>query len=353
MTAEIQTRSNDGTRVSALVVCDRRTGRERTLRRTKGRRGLGTTLEDVSVLRRRVAWIETRWRSRVPRVIVASTALGATRVALRVVGHRAPRYGRPGVVVVPGGLAWLVPTAEDRARLSLLRRGRVRLLGAGPVDLLGLDDGVTLRWRSDDAMRFRDLRPPPTLEGCPVRARFRSVLATPEVVVSAATYGPDEDWTTVLRACARPEARDPVIANDWSGGFGFGSRSKPVAASGRWVALVRTSFSRYLGCDRWRIRVVEAGTGRPSSSAADGACGPSDAAQEMPLPDRDAFAVTDAGVPVWLLRRPGDWPLRAARTASEPVELDRSGEGGITDLRSDGPRVTWRRDGQPRSAAPG
>jgi hypothetical protein len=331
---------------TAVVACDRRSGRTTVLRRARLVSPLrgperGRSLEAASAAGRRVAWVERRIRRRVMtgRVAVsivrrdgASTVLRERRVG------RTRQWAELDVALTTRGeLAWL---AGDR--LVVERPGRrPRVVARGELYGLGVDDDRTLRWLDHVEMRFLDLRPWPA-GTCPERSRHRRVAATDQLVVTEARYGTPEESARVVRACVRATGADRVIAlgND---ALGFGTSAIVAGISGPWVVVVSGRHSRYEGCVEARVEAIHAGTGAEGRAAVLPWC------RSTPSVD-DPAVVTDGGIPAWIVREPARSALLAAGPDGTAVELDAAGPAGLSALTADGPRVRWLHDGAPRAA---
>ena len=293
----------------------------------------------------RVAWAVVRSDGRRVTGVVRIAALRRPRRVLRrltVLPERRRSYlPEVGVALTTRGeLAWLA-AGRVVVRSS---GGRREVIARGDLDALGLEDDRTLRWRDGAVMVYRDLRPWP-VRGCPRRERFGIVLGTAEVLVTQAHYGGDGFFgSTITRACVRATAQERILGQT-SFGLGDGGHVDPVGASGTWVVSVRTSMSRYDGCVDATVRAVEVVTGTEGRSGSVPWCQPS------LLPDEgEPVAVTDRGIPAWIVRDRAGSRVLFAGADHVPTELDRGGRDSIAALRAEGSRVLWTRDGEPRTA---
>lgn len=169
-----------------LVLCDRRRGAERTIARTRGTPA--SYLGRAHVAGRRLTWPEVRVRERRDDAYVVRLTLPAGRP------HRTLVATRP---------------ARPQSRSGTI----------------GLEDGDrTLRWDYS----YRDLRPLPLQNGCPMRERFRPLARLGDVQVTLAAYGGDDLAATgVFRVCRHGSRRDPVFTTTFSA-LGDGDGLTPV-----------------------------------------------------------------------------------------------------------------------------
>lgn len=326
---------------TAVVACDG--GRPLVLRRARwvndGQRIRGTKIVRVAVAGRWLAWGELRVERR--RTI---SAVGVRRRGekphVRVVGSdNRPSWVPELHVVVSsrGEVAWLTD-----GRVWLARgRGRARLVTRDAGYELRLEDDRTLRWRREiEGVRFFDLRP--TRAGCPRRERYTVVAETPEIVVSRATYEFDLEFDEVIRACVRATGRDRVLAQFIS--VLDGDSGRVLAAAGRWVALLKTSFARGDPCAYEEVLIFDARSGARGRRAPI-LCDPGRAPG-----DPGTTVITRDGIPAWMASDPTRSAVITAARDGALVELDSGRPGAITGLVADGATVRWLHDGVPRSA---
>jgi hypothetical protein len=183
---------------TAVVACDRRSGRSTVLRRAwlfsplRGR-SQGRVLEAASAAGRRVAWAERRIRRRVTtgRAAVSVVRRNGTATVLRE--RRVLRTGRWAELDVAlttrGELAWL---AGERLVVEHPGR-RPRVAARGEFYGLGVDDDRTLRWSEDGDLRFLDLRPWPA-GTCPDGSAIELDVAGPVGLSALTADGPRVRW---------------------------------------------------------------------------------------------------------------------------------------------------------------
>lgn len=341
---------------TAVVVCERRVGRERRIWRAAldKVRGRGRRIGGVAVAGYTVAWIDTTATAHGTSTQVRTRDIRERRVDTRVVARTsiaaAPvaSLATLGVaLVVDGSIAWMAPDATGTPTIRLARPGqpsRVVTRGAS-LAWLGIEDGRTLRWFGPvRGHSYVDLRPLPSRDGCPVREKFKRVLTTTDVVVSRASYDSHELFAgiTEIRACLRATGRDPAIAAT----FGLDDDSYIPGGTGDWVVVVSPALDdRSAECEASLIQTVNLRDGRK------GRVGGYDICRQGPPEDGAQVAVTADGIPAWLGSGSEAGVLRALNRQTTIIELDRASAGAITDLRSTADGFSWMRDGQPHSMA--
>ena len=357
--ARVSDRERDrfnGERRTAVVVCDRRTGRTIVLRRGVLRGsfedgGRGRVFGDATAVGGRVAWIEARLGRRGRTVCVVVARASSHRVVRRRVVQRDGWRSSPHLEIVMsrrGELAWTVSTNRDGStgKLVLHRPGmRDRVLDRSLPSGLRLEDDRTLSWFDDGGMlRFRELPDRPPWRGCPDRRRSEPALVETDLLrVTSASYDSFYGaYATVLRGCWRRTGRERILARFEGADDGSFTTHAVIGADDRWVALViDDAFPRYdQGCYGARVRSIDVLGERRPREATGGGCAPALAAPG------DQLAVTSAGWPAWV----HDGRLLARGDEGKVVELDR---GAITGLRADSNLVSWSNGGEARSARVG
>ena len=247
---------------TAVVLCDRRTGRGRVVAR-------GAFFTQASARRGRAAWIEQRT---IGDSVVATLVLLDLTTGERIrdeVGRSAQRVLDVGVVVVSHRVIaftiWDDPAAPGGARRLVLRRNGApdRILARGDLGELELEDGVTIRADAarSPGVRFFDLASPPVRGGCPDRERFELAARLGAVAVTRAEYRGHNDLTQVVRACVVGSGRDVVIATATSA-FGLGALLRPVAGAHGVVVVARLVTDAYRNGCHTSVEGYEVATGR-------------------------------------------------------------------------------------------
>jgi hypothetical protein len=333
---------------TAAVVCHR--GRRFVVARgvtPPGHAPHGDFFTDAAASGRHAIWAVLRTRRARTKGIVTVARLRADgpRVVRRFVAHRQRRAISDLTVQVTtrGRIAW-----GNQWGLWVERRRRTaRRVAPTTFGPLELEDDRTLRWGYADAeFHYHDIRPWPAGR-CPSRERFQTELVTPEVIVTRAEYGSDRlhdaRGAEVLRVCLRATGADPPVAQGFGDLSGSNSGVGVAGVSGLWVVIVKTFTSRY-SCGVAEIHPVRAGTRATGRRTRFDICGP--ATPSSPT----AVAVTERGVPAWLVTDDDGSRLYAIGSAGEPVLLDSGAPGTIDDLRPENTRVAWTNAGEPRSA---
>jgi hypothetical protein len=373
-TARAVERSVGSRRVrSRAVVCDRRTGRERTLARAwyrtvtdadRSLRGRGRWIQEAAAGGRWAAWVEARTGGRGMTTAVTLADLRTGRVVWRRRVARTARfdfrsfseYALDVAVSARADVGWI----DHAGTVGVRQVGRgLRAVGrAVHAAYLDFEDDRTLRWFDGDGAVYVDLRGAPTPGRCPRRSRFRPLLTTPDVVVTRALYEPvwdsDEDYVEVVRGCHRASGRDPVIRQTEGGAPYGGEAIEILAARAEWVAMV-TYGSWKWGCPGFQLSTVSARDATVVREAFGGCT-----ERDVPMSREDAVAVliTDAGAPVWQMRmdaaeeRLYTAPVVRQIRGASPVELDRAPPGAIANLRVAGEAAHWTNAGRPRSVTP-
>jgi hypothetical protein len=335
-------------RRTTVVLCDRRSGRERVLRRGRLDSGTdrGVGYHGAAAAGRRLVWVEERrWRGRARVVLVEARATDGSVFRRRELARNREGFGarEHQAVVTAGGNVATVVSEADTQRLVLRRGGReVREIERAFIKALGIEDGRTLRWLASGptfGRRYLDLAPLPRNDaGCPARERFRRSELTEGVEITEARYG-ELGETSVLRACLRDTGRD-IVVGEGESSFGD-SRSVAVPViDGDWIAVQRSVYSRYYGCESVSLSPLNLRTGARGPGAS------------IPLCDGlrtdEPAVITPAGVLAWVARREDAWTVRTALRDRDP--LDTGPPGAITGLRAEGSLLRWENAGQPCSA---
>jgi hypothetical protein len=327
--------------VTAVRVCDRRTGRRATLAR--GREAAGVQIRDVAFAGRRVAW--TIWRRTGRRAtITLHEVVGRREVERRTIFRgRAGRLPWGGVAVsARGDLAWEASVVEfQRAGTKVVTRA-----GRDGESLAFEDRGATLRWLAGAGgdVVYTDLRPPRQRDGCPRRERFATLAGNEQVLVTRAAYGGVEQHTAI-RLCLRGEGTDPVVAQ----AVVYDSEGDSLSVAGldrTWLVLIRVHGARSLS--GFEVSAIDARNGRTSRTLR--VDGPS--RQAIPDTRTSPAVVTESSVPVWVAAELGQERVIAVTPDGTAAALDAGPGGTIANLRSDGTRVTWTNAGEPKSAEP-
>jgi hypothetical protein len=334
-------------RATRVVLC--RAGRARVLdRHVLRRRGperppRGSVVLDAALAGDRVAWLVGRLGRGGPEVEVVLARVRDGRV-LRRVRHTAPRrllLGLASVAVTDrGDVAFVVPRDRFSGSVFLVRAGAAaRLVGTAPGQGLRFEDGGTLIAGEEEAVVV-EVRPPPVVDGCPRRRRFRTQLSTPAVLVTEhRTDGSSGITRTELRACLRGSGRDRVVAGAHSA-FGNGTAARAVTARGTALLVEIRAVSRYNdGC-------AAAGFDGVTLDAPAGPPRQVDSGTCRPVRFAD---VTSTGSPV-VLAPTSDGVLRLLATAPDGAQRVLDAAPDIRDVRVDGARVSWVRDGLARTA---
>jgi hypothetical protein len=243
-------------------VCDRRTGDEQVLARTRDSNRLAFT--SAGAAGTRVTWMEVRRRGIPATAVIVSRDLRTGRRTARVVGRvRGKSDVMPQLAVAPtGAIAYAVWT-RTRA-LRVVARGRTVTPYANPGPIAWEDGDRTLRWGDGLRQAYADLRSPRQQDGCPTRERFRIVLDSAGVRVTRAVYAwprDDEDGiTTMLRVCRVGSGRDAVLASAFK--QLDGDAVTVVGVDQGTVTVRRQGGSRYTGCVINRTETYAVDTGR-------------------------------------------------------------------------------------------
>jgi hypothetical protein len=332
---------------TAVVVCHR--GRRFVVARgvtPPGHASRGDFYTDAAAAGRHAVWAVLRTRRGRTKGIVTVARLRADgpRVVRRFVAHRQRRGVSDLTVQVTtrGEIAW----GNQWGLWVEGRRGTARRVATSSFGPLELEDDRTLRWGySDGEFRYHDIRPW-AAGRCPSRERFRTELVTPEVKVTRAQYGshhlPDARGADVLRGCLRATGADPAVAQG-SGNLGGFIGMAAVGASGPWVVIAKRFTARGF-CGAVEVYPVRAGTGAIGRRARFDECAPATPISPAPV------AVTEHGVPAWLVTDDDGSRLYAISSAGEPVLLDSAAPGTIGDLHAENTRIAWTHAGAPRSA---
>jgi len=331
---------------TAVVVCDRRTGRRSVVHRAFERRG--DTIESAAAAGRRVAWIE-RHRGARPRIEIVVLDMPSRRELRRLTVARGRIRGfhlLDVAVTSRGDLAWQVPAGRRRDRIVVQPLGRRRreIARGRLLSGLGVEDDRTLRWQrgAEEEFVYHDLRAPRVVRGCPRRERFHPRLSDAHVLVTSADYGAptpiDGTAWSVVRACLRTVGRDFVVAQE-EGSTASWYTVALIRPAPPYLVLGRTVSSRYHGCVSASLATVDLRSGRSGHSAS---------LQCDGLPDRAAPAVTASGAPAWI-DAPGA-RLLAIDGLRGLIELDNGVPGSLQGLRTQGDTVHWTHAGQPRAA---
>lgn len=336
-------------RRTTVVLCDRRSGRERVVRRGRldQEAKQGVAYEGASAAGRRLVWVEERWwRGRARAVLVEARATDRLVVRSKELGRRpiSTGLGELDVVVTADGTVATF-AGDDALRLVVRRGGReLRELDRGAFGYLGLEDGRTVRVTAYvngiAERRYHDLGPLPRGEtGCSRRERFERVLLTDTVEVTEAVYPHGLSYTYTVRACLRATGRDDVVGHGESS-FGDSTSVGVPATDGDWIALQRSTQTRYYGCERTSLSTLNLRTGARGPAASVEPCDG--------LRTDEPAVITPVGVLAWVARRDDAWTIRTALRDNDP--LDTGPPGSITNLRAAGSTLRWDNAGQPRSA---
>ncbi len=350
--ARHESSSPDVLRTTA-VVCDHRRAKRSLLRRGvmagPNGRPRGVVVGDAAAAGRRVAWIEAVTGRAGTRATVVVADARTRRVVRRRVALRTRERGFPQtlevVISTRGEVAWTVQTefGDDYAtRLVLERPGRrPRGVAAGAAGLT-LEDDRTLSWVAEiGTIRFLELPGRRPWPGCPQRSRWKPVLATPEMLVTRASYA--RGAIEVVRACWRATGADPVVATAHDDGSGTAPNLAVLGADARWLVFAYSEVeSRYNPggyCYGPEVFTVDVSAGRRVRKAVSDVpvC-----VEDFALPG-DPVAVTDSGSPAWV----HGGRLLARGEGGKAVELDR---GEIAGLRAEGNRLHWTNAGVPKTA---
>jgi hypothetical protein len=334
---------------TTLVACDRRTGRERVLRRAVLRRtGVGRVIADASVAGRRVAWLESiQGRSRGAAAVLVANGRTGRIVRRRYVLDSA--LGDPGgpvgvALTTRGELAWTVGPTEDDMRVVLaLPAAAPRELARGRVAGLGLEDDGTLLWHDGrDGLASYDLPGRDFGAGCPKRRREYAPTGLPKAVVfTQSTWAAPPFGGEQLRACDAASGVDAVVATaSYDGDIG-GDYVWGAGGGNGWAAILRTESNRYDQCGTAQLRTVNVHTRARGRQVTQSGCSPA-------TPWSAETLATAAGAPVWLTKEPTP-RLVTVSTDGTLIELDR---GDVRDLRTEGDDVAWTSGGEPRRARP-
>lgn len=336
---------------TTLVACDRRTGRERVLRRAvlRARTKRGRAIVDASVAGRRVAWLESiHGRRRGAAAVYVADGRSGRIVQRRYVLDRAieSAYDPSGVALTTRGeLAWSVGSSADDMRVVLALPGAApRELARGLLHGIGLEDDGTLVWRDGrDGQASYDLPGRDFGAGCPKRRSGYAPTGPADgtVVFTADTWADQPFSGQVLRACDAESGVDAIVGvASFDGDIG-GESIEGVGGGNGWAAVVEWSRNRYDQCGLATLRAVRIADRARGRQTSQSGCDP-------PAQFSERTLVTAAGAPVWIAR--GAVPrLMAVDAERRAVELDR---GDIGDLGTDGGDVVWTNAGEPRRARP-
>jgi hypothetical protein len=335
---------------TAVVVCHR--GRRFVVARGVSPPGHARRADfhtDAAAAGRHAVWAVLRTRRARTKGIVTVARLRADgpRVVRRFVAHRQRRAVSDLTVQVTtrGELAW----GNQWGLWVERRRGAARRVAKTTWGPLELEDDRTLRWGySDDEFHYHDIRPWPAGR-CPSRERFRTEVVTPDVIVTRAEYGSvkldDARGADVLRACLRATGADPPVAHG-SSNLAYLHAVGVVGVSGPWVVIAELLASR-TGLGAVDVHAARAGTGATGRRTRIGNySSQAPATPTAPGP----VAVTERGVPAWLVTDDEGSRLYAISSAGEPVLLDSGAAGTIGDLHPENTRIAWTHAGEPRSA---
>jgi hypothetical protein len=260
------------------------------------------------------------------RVLTARNPVALTALQVGITSH-----GDLGWTVPRGGGSYAAELVVQRIGAQPAVAGRLDLTD---LDDLGVDDDATFVVASSPPVFF-DVRPPQMVAGCPVRRRFPVVAQSPDLVVTAGQVNGGTE-TSLVRVCLRGSGRDEAIAAA-TATVGNGHVVTARGARGTTVLVERRETSRYPdGCIRPIVSAIDVTSGRRRSIGA-GGCDAVGFADSSPSGSPIVLAPDYEGVPL----------LLTTTQDGEPLELDR---GPITNVAVVDSRVTWRHDGQPRSA---
>jgi hypothetical protein len=328
-----------GRTVTSAVDC--RSGRPVVLAAGAMRARGGTRIADVSAAGARVAIAvgHRRGRRSTAEIVVLRLRDGS------VVSRRRILRTRRQVSLVHlqvamtsfGDLAWLVPIPGEEFETKAFVRpvgGRTRfVVREYPGELEVDDDGTFVIGAAPP--RFVELRPPPFADGCPRRERFRVAASTPEMTVTVGDVGSDVDFSsTIVRACLRGTRRESTVGSFESSTTSGGDDVDAVTARGTVALMSLARYGKGAECEQRSLVAVDVVARRRRKV-------------EVPYCATVSFAdMTTTASPIVLATQGAVARLLATTPDGAPLELDR---GTITDVAVDGTRVTWRRDGEPRS----
>jgi hypothetical protein len=321
--------SLDPVDLSWVSLTDRRTGRStrvlhRGMRYLRHKPFRGRRITAAFASNTRLVWVEQTLRSGRQRSSVAwqsplpfgtskpqRVASDASAVAIANDGTIAAKIGSPH-------------------RLVLFAPGRRPRTVARSVGWrIGVDDGSMLWWFDKNGMRFRDLQPPRTgTDGCPLRSRYRALAAAGSVVASRAEY----ESSAVLRICDPRTGREGFVPTE------VGSTLEALSDQALLTVKYRVDRYRVPACYLATITTYRLWSWAPLRQASRDTC------------DNRGFVVTDGGRAAWTEGpdRTGVKTLFAMSPAGDGPVLTLD-TGDVGDLRADGERFTWTKDGLAKS----
>ncbi len=241
-----------------------------------------------------------------------------------------------------GDLAWSTGNA-----VVIQQDGKRRVVDDGEVYGLHIEDDATLVWEVQSGLRAEDLRPLGRPGRCPVRRRYRPLMATATLVVTRGFYHDLEQ--ELQRVCVRRTGRDLVFARSDTSTPGFDLMEDVVATSGQRVVITNDFSNRYT-CPTRTLRVVNAVTRRVERTG-DAGCDRDGDGKVVPLPTRsDTFAFTGAGAVAFVTRGVNGDVLGALPASEQLVALDAGPPGSISDLLPTARGLSWLSSGERRTA---
>ncbi len=339
---------------TAIVLCDRRTGRERRMRESamsetaagEGHPALplhGRRFFDADVANGRVAWAQLDVSGAPARSTItireARTDGRAVRstVALRELAAR--RSYASAAISSRGDLAWALGRGGyDRGVWVWRTHGRPQRVAAGIGDQFAFV-GDSLFPVKGAPSGFVEVRKAPVRNGCPRRPGFAYVTASRAYLITSGRFVVDGHAFRWWRACVRGSGRDRVIgfAEDGRGGLFVGDVVRLLALVGSTAVFDTRYDAGHMGGTPYLLR-VDVRTGKVTESI--------DVPEWPDLGGRHEVVVLPDGSIVWIAALDGA-TVRLARPGAAPIALDRGTD--IRGLTASGTTVRWLHDGQPRS----
>jgi hypothetical protein len=354
-------------RHSTVVVCDRRRGAERVVRRAWLRgpaRSLGgREIADVDIGGRRVAWTESVVQGGLVRrvelraLVLRSRGRPARTRTRRVIARRAPGrdLGDSNVAIsARGDVAWnmepdrgIVLDPADGPPRTVVPEGYVR----------DIEDEATLVYqRDEERVLFHEFRPLPRYDFCASRSAYGLLVESASLRVMEAGYAPepfDSPGYSVERVCIKATGEDPVVTitvETVSGSDG----GTILAAGGDFVLLRSVNEHHNQGCEPQYVETRDVTGQRPGRRADIAVC------DDMPKRDGGGYdglpepptVVSPTGVPAWFVVRGNAMRLLSVDAAGKVMELDHGARGELDGLRSEGDAIGWTHRGEPRRAQP-